>query len=61
MRRLLRLFGSRDYRVMSPRWVQDQGRRASRIDFQSVTIRFPIQKLGDESNLGTTHKEGKRA
>lgn len=47
--RLWRQLTSRRIDSVSDRWLGDQQRKSSRIEFEGVAIQFPIQKLMNDS------------
>lgn len=47
--------------VVSLGWLREQQRRESRVEYQGVAIRFPIEKLKDGAALWQTRKLKRRA
>ncbi len=54
------LCGHSESRVSSA-WLRSQDRLSSRVDYEGVSIRWPIQKTANESPLWQTRKLKRRA
>ncbi len=58
---LRRLFTHRGPDYVSPRWLASQDRMSSRVEHHGVSIRFPVQKIANESPLWNARKLKRRA